>query len=442
MTYQQTLKALAASGEATAVALWRRVDDPQDDFDDEMFTATLGASLAIHNARAQSLSQLAFSAQAMIATGTAVAVAGLPVRRRHRTSARRGCHGARRSPRSTRPRSDRRTSRTLRAPDNRTRDVRHRDQRLPPRRRMDPRGVRRADANCAKTGPMTARSSGPARTWRSSRLRMCAGTRIRPRRKPMTDTDTSPQIDVETPTNEPVGDPMEVAAQDESEPDTFPRSYVEELRRESQRYRERAQKGEGHAARLHTELVKATGKLADPTDLPFDEAHLDEPGGDDQGRRRPANPETSPRITATGGRHRPRRDQRGRTRRPRRDTATTSRIDHARSTDADPPPRDAAVLHRHRTARTVLQGLRRATDRKAYGWHRSTPIMSATANVSTPAWRCTPDVRREDLRPIPARLPTVRGHPNSPLRQRFSRFHPGQVIDLRLVVQVAEGSRS
>ena len=80
VTYQQTLKALAASGEATAVALWRRVDDPTDDFDDEMFTATLGASLAIHNARAQSLSQLAFSAQAMIATGAAVAVAGLPVR--------------------------------------------------------------------------------------------------------------------------------------------------------------------------------------------------------------------------------------------------------------------------------------------------------------------------------------------------------------------------
>ena len=63
--------------------------------------------------------------------------------------------------------------------------------------------------------------------------------------------------------------------------ETFPRAHVEELRRESQRYRERAIKAEQladkHAHRLHTELVRATGKLADPTDLPFDEAHLDDP---------------------------------------------------------------------------------------------------------------------------------------------------------------------
>ena len=64
----------------------------------------------------------------------------------------------------------------------------------------------------------------------------------------------------------------------ESEPDedaeTFPRSYVERLRRESAGYRERATKGDTYAARLHTELVRATGKLADPTDLAFDEDHL------------------------------------------------------------------------------------------------------------------------------------------------------------------------
>jgi hypothetical protein len=36
------------------------------------------------------------------------------------------------------------------------------------------------------------------------------------------------------------------------------------------------QKGDAYAQRLHTELVRATGKLADPTDLPFDEAHLDD----------------------------------------------------------------------------------------------------------------------------------------------------------------------
>lgn len=59
--------------------------------------------------------------------------------------------------------------------------------------------------------------------------------------------------------------------------ETFPRSYVERLRRESAGYRERATKGDTYAQRLHTELVRATGKLADPTDLPFDETHLDNP---------------------------------------------------------------------------------------------------------------------------------------------------------------------
>lgn len=67
----------------------------------------------------------------------------------------------------------------------------------------------------------------------------------------------------------------------ESDPDenaeTFPRSYVERLRRESAGYRERATKGDTYAQRLHAELVRATGKLADPTDLAFDESHLDDP---------------------------------------------------------------------------------------------------------------------------------------------------------------------
>lgn len=57
--------------------------------------------------------------------------------------------------------------------------------------------------------------------------------------------------------------------------DTFPRSYVEKLRRESAGYREQANKAGQLAQRLHTELVRATGKLADPTDLPFDAEHLE-----------------------------------------------------------------------------------------------------------------------------------------------------------------------
>jgi hypothetical protein len=59
-------------------------------------------------------------------------------------------------------------------------------------------------------------------------------------------------------------------------PDTFPRAVVEDLRRENAKYRERANESDSLAKRLHTELVRATGRLADPTDLPFDISHLED----------------------------------------------------------------------------------------------------------------------------------------------------------------------
>lgn len=62
----------------------------------------------------------------------------------------------------------------------------------------------------------------------------------------------------------------------DSSTDSFSRTYVEKLRRENAGYRERAQRADELAARLHTALVSATGRLADPTDLPFDAAHLDD----------------------------------------------------------------------------------------------------------------------------------------------------------------------
>jgi hypothetical protein len=64
---------------------------------------------------------------------------------------------------------------------------------------------------------------------------------------------------------------------EESEGDTFPRAYVEDLRQENGKYRQRAQQAEQFAQRLHIEVVRATGRLADPTDIPFDETHLDDP---------------------------------------------------------------------------------------------------------------------------------------------------------------------
>lgn len=56
----------------------------------------------------------------------------------------------------------------------------------------------------------------------------------------------------------------------------FPREYVEKLRSENAKYRERARLGDTYAQRLHVEIVRATGRLADPTDLAFDDAHLDD----------------------------------------------------------------------------------------------------------------------------------------------------------------------
>ena len=65
-------------------------------------------------------------------------------------------------------------------------------------------------------------------------------------------------------------------AGDQDQSETFPREYVEKLRKESAGYRERAQRADQLEQRLHTALVAATGRLADPTDLPFDVGHLDD----------------------------------------------------------------------------------------------------------------------------------------------------------------------
>ena len=72
-------------------------------------------------------------------------------------------------------------------------------------------------------------------------------------------------------------EPTESEPTPEPEPDTFPRAYVEDLRKENADYRNRAKAADDLAKRLNTELVRATGKLADPTDMPFDAEHLEDP---------------------------------------------------------------------------------------------------------------------------------------------------------------------
>ena len=58
--------------------------------------------------------------------------------------------------------------------------------------------------------------------------------------------------------------------------ESFPRAYVEDLRKENAKYRDRAKRADDLAARLHTALVAADGRLADPEDLEFNAEHLDD----------------------------------------------------------------------------------------------------------------------------------------------------------------------
>lgn len=73
-------------------------------------------------------------------------------------------------------------------------------------------------------------------------------------------------------------DPTEDTTEDDAdaEAETFPREYVEKLRKEAADARVKAKRADDLAARLHTALVAATGRLADPSDLPFDDAHLED----------------------------------------------------------------------------------------------------------------------------------------------------------------------
>ncbi|WP_349269158.1 hypothetical protein MPNTM1_04608 [Mycolicibacterium parafortuitum] len=88
-----------------------------------------------------------------------------------------------------------------------------------------------------------------------------------------TGTDSAEAVD-----NAP--DAQSDGTNDNSGGDTFPRAYVEDLRKESAGYRDRAKQAEDRAdalaKRLHTALVTATNRLENPADLGFDAEHLDD----------------------------------------------------------------------------------------------------------------------------------------------------------------------
>jgi len=103
---------------------------------------------------------------------------------------------------------------------------------------------------------------------------MTAPTPKKPDEDPTTDpaTPTDPVPTDPTPTDPVPNDPA--LTNPAPDGDTFPRSYVEELRGESAGYRTQLRTVQ---EQLHRVLVEKNGGLADASDLPFDPAHLDDP---------------------------------------------------------------------------------------------------------------------------------------------------------------------
>lgn len=87
----------------------------------------------------------------------------------------------------------------------------------------------------------------------------------------MTEAPVEDQVPLSAETPVESETPTEAPAEDA---ETFPKTYVDKLRQEAADHRVKAKDRDELAGRLHTSLVAATGRLADPSDLPFDEAHL------------------------------------------------------------------------------------------------------------------------------------------------------------------------
>lgn len=62
----------------------------------------------------------------------------------------------------------------------------------------------------------------------------------------------------------------------DADPEVFPREYVEKLRKEAADARVKAKRADELAEQLFHSRVAALGRLADPSDLPFDAALLDD----------------------------------------------------------------------------------------------------------------------------------------------------------------------
>ncbi len=100
----------------------------------------------------------------------------------------------------------------------------------------------------------------------------------------MTD-QTTPQQDDQAAQPDPAVDGTD-ARSDPTE--TFDREYVQKLRDEAAGHRVKAKRIDALSARLATAQAALTGKLADPTDLPFTADLLDDDGLVDEDKVRAA----------------------------------------------------------------------------------------------------------------------------------------------------------
>lgn len=86
-----------------------------------------------------------------------------------------------------------------------------------------------------------------------------------------TDDTEAPEDGAESDSEGDSEDDAEDTTEDDADGDTFPRAYVEKLRKEAADARVKAQKADELAGALWAARVAATGRLADPTDLPMPE---------------------------------------------------------------------------------------------------------------------------------------------------------------------------
>jgi len=99
----------------------------------------------------------------------------------------------------------------------------------------------------------------------------------------VTENSTEPEVDV-IGTDNVADDAEDVSESGHVEPETFDREYVQKLRDEAAGHRVKAKRADGLAAALVTAQAALTGKMADPTDLPYDEELLDDDGVPDEAK--------------------------------------------------------------------------------------------------------------------------------------------------------------